>query len=146
MWATNFVQLVLRSGCFAELSPTVESGPSWAVTSRSFQTIVEVVSNGPAPFGQVAERSTPQASISRILRRVYTYTIATQMQVASNSFLVAAKGKLLYRLVGVSVELLRQRVAVVVQTQVRTSYARVPGATCWLTAEFRSTWAALSPT
>merc|ERR1711916_137190 len=104
MWRhTTFYDAVLNSGCFIELPNVTESGPGFTVISRAFKTIYEVELSGYAPFGQDATKKRSETVLTRILRREYTYIVATQLQVESNDFAVVADGLIQYRLVGIDV-------------------------------------------
>merc|ERR1712065_45902 len=130
MWRhTTFYDAVLNSGCFIELPNVTESGPGFTVISRAFKTIYEVELSGYAPFGQDATKKRSETVLTRILRREYTYIVATQLQVESNDFAVMGDGLIQYRLVGIDVAPLDNVVKIRVQTRViaggRVAPARV---------------------
>merc|ERR1712065_23820 len=95
-----------------------ESGPGFTVFSRAFKTIYEVELSGYAPFGQDATKKRSETVLTRILRREYTYIVATQLQVESNDFAVVADGLIQYRLVGIDVAPTDNQVKIRVQTRV----------------------------
>jgi hypothetical protein len=125
IWTHSFYDVVLNSNCFVELPSVTEVGPGFTIYSRSFQTVFEVVLSGLAPFGLEAGYGnatsgvpTGEVLLTRTVRRYYTFSVATKMDLASQDFLSLASGALLYRLVGIDVQPQLSRVVVTIQTRV----------------------------
>lgn len=72
---------------------------------------------GEGPFGQQASRRSG-VPLTRIVRRRYQFTIATQMTALSEEFEVVALGQIRYRLVTIDVVPILGHVIVAVQTRV----------------------------
>lgn len=105
--------------CWDAQAPTTETGSQYSVTFNSYKTQVEVVQQGLAPFGQAAARATTtsETSITRVFRRDYTISVATQFSPTTAPFSVIANGALRYRLVKIVYDVLGKMIAATVQTQ-----------------------------
>jgi uncharacterized integral membrane protein len=85
--------LAVAQSCWATGAPVVETGSQYAVTFSNYQTQVEVIQQGLAPFGQLAVRAVRESNettITRAFRRDYTISVATRFVAQSLPFSVVA--------------------------------------------------------
>ena len=81
------------SGVLAVAARLDGDGADLSVTFKSYQTQVEVIQQGAAPFGQIATKRRLEANetmITRAFRRDYTVTVATRFTAQSVPFSVYA--------------------------------------------------------
>ena len=77
--------------CWQGLGSSVETGAQQAITYKQYETQVEVVQQGLAPFGQTATRQAGETTIARAFRRNYKISVATTFQPSTAPFeLIAA--------------------------------------------------------
>ena len=80
--------------------------------------MVVVTLRGEGPVGQQATRQSTTAALTRIVRRRYQFTVATEMTAISEEFEVVALGQIRYRLVTIDVRPGLQDVMLTIQTRV----------------------------
>ena len=90
LYAAPFAATVGQQ-CWNTLPASVESGAQYQVTFNQYQTQVEIIQKGQAPFGQAAnKRQAKDVEITRAFRRDYTISVATQFRPNSAPFTLLA--------------------------------------------------------
>jgi hypothetical protein len=117
----------VSQACWTAQADVTEVGPQFAVTYKQFNTQVEVIQEGMAPFGQAASKrqnnngsnnnDNTLVPVMLAFRRNYTVQVATSFSPSTAPFQVIANGAIRYRLVKVDYNIVGRRIAVTVQTQ-----------------------------
>ena len=90
-YAAAFGETVAKQ-CWQQLGSSTEAGSQYSITFQQYQTQVEVIQQGLAPFGQTATRQAlDEVAIRRAFRRDYTISVATQFRPTSAPFSLVAE-------------------------------------------------------